>query len=306
MLPAARYIPLPTFEHVLALARSGATVVSSGDWPSDVAGLQDLESRRARFRNAIAGVAFGPAGADGIREAAVGRGRILRGDDLARLLARAGIRRERLVDHGLQFARRVDAVGRVYFLSNPGAQAIDGWVPLDSTAPAIQLFDPMTGRSGAAQVRAAADGREVYLQIPTGGSLLVAAATRAGARDVSTVTGPPGTRCPSPGPGRCASPRAGPRLPAGRSIARLLSWTTFGEDAANFSGTASYTATFARPPNGKGPWRLDLGQVRDSARVHLNGRELATLIGPPYQIVLDDAQVQAKNVLASQRLQPRR
>ena len=297
VLPAARYIPLPTFEHVLALARSGATVVSSGDWPSDIAGLQDLESGRARFRNAIAGIAFGPADADGIREAAVGRGRILRGDDVARLLVRAGIRRERLVDHGLQFARRVDSVGRVYFLSNPGAQAIDGWVPLDSTAPAIQLFDPMTGRSGAAQVRAAADGREVYLQIPIGGSLLVAAAN-APAREAFESYRAAGDAVPIAGPWTLRFTKGGPTLPASRSIARLLSWTTFGEDAANFSGTASYTATFARPPSGKGPWRLDLGQVRDSARVHLNGRELATLIGPSYQIVLDDAQVQAKNVLA--------
>ena len=48
VLPAARYIPLPTFEHVLALARSGATVVSSGDWPSDIAGLARTSSPGAR------------------------------------------------------------------------------------------------------------------------------------------------------------------------------------------------------------------------------------------------------------------
>ena len=122
VVPSARYIALETFEHVLALARSGATVVSFGDWPSDVAGLHDLEPRRTRFRNAMASVQFGPAGADGIREAAIGSGRILRGDDVTRLLVRAGIRRERLVDHGLQFARRVDSAGRFYFVSNPGAQ----------------------------------------------------------------------------------------------------------------------------------------------------------------------------------------
>ncbi len=153
VLPSARYIPLETLEHVLALARSGATVVSFGDWPSDVAGLHDLEPRRARFRNAIAGVQFGPAGSDGMREADIGRGRILRGDDLGRLLVRAGVRRERLVDHGLQFARRVDAAGRVYFLSNPGALAIDRWIPIGSTASAVQIFDPMSGRSGSARLR---------------------------------------------------------------------------------------------------------------------------------------------------------
>ena len=46
------------------------------------------------------------------------------------LLARAGIRRERMVEQGLQFARRVDRRGRFYFVSNPGDKAIDGWVPV--------------------------------------------------------------------------------------------------------------------------------------------------------------------------------
>ena len=176
VLPSARYIPLETFEHVLALARSGATVVSLKGWPSDVAGLANLEARRARLKSVAGAVQFGPADADGIREAGVGRGRILRGDDVARVLTRAGVRRERMVDQGLQFARRADARGRFYFVSNPGERAIDGWVPFESTAPSIQIFDPMNGRRGNALVRSAAGGREVYLQIPPGGSLVVAAA----------------------------------------------------------------------------------------------------------------------------------
>jgi hypothetical protein len=31
---------------------------------------------------------------------------------------------------------------------------------------------------------------------------------------------------------------------------------------------------------------LDLGDVRDSARVQLNGREVATLISPPYRVTI--------------------
>ena len=137
----------------------------------------------------------------------------------------------------------------------------------------------------------------MYLQIPAGGSLLLAAANAPAPERFESYR-PAGQAVPLAGPWTLRFTKGGPTLPARRSIARLTSWTTFGEVAANFSGTASYTTTFARPSRGKGPWRLDLGQVRDSARVHLNGRELATLIGPPYQIVLDDAQVQAKNVLA--------
>ena len=104
----------------------------------------------------------------------------------------------------------------------------------------------MSGRSGTARVRSTADGREVYLQMPPGGSLLVAAANAPRPR-VSRATAPLGSRCRSPGRGRYASPKAGRRCRRSRAIAHLLSWTTFGEDVANFSGTASYTATFARP-----------------------------------------------------------
>ena len=82
---------------------------------------------------------FGAADADGVREAAVGRGRILQGADLARVLARAGVRRERMVDRGLRFARRADALGRFYFVSNPTEKAVDGWVPFDSTAPSLLM-----------------------------------------------------------------------------------------------------------------------------------------------------------------------
>ena len=105
-----------------------------------------------------------------------------------------------------------------------------------------------------------------------------------------------GEAVPISGPWMVRFTKGGPTLPSARSIARLSSWTTFGEDAAIFSGTASYSATFPRPSS-KGPWQLDLGQVRESARVRLNGRDLATLIGPAFQAVVDDARLSSANVL---------
>jgi hypothetical protein len=296
VLPAARFVPLETFEHVLELARNGATVVSLKAWPSDISGRAGLEERRTRFRSAAGGVQFGPAGADGIREAAIANGRILRGEDLPALLTRAGVRRERMVTQGLQFARRVDALGQIYFVSNPSERAIDDWVPLESTASSLQTFDPMTGRRGSARVRSAAVGREVYLQIPPGGSLIVAASP-APARETFDNYLADGESVPVAGPWMLRFTKGGPSLPSERSIAALSSWTTFGADAASFSGTATYTANFSRPSIGRGPWRLDLGQVRDSARVRLNGRDLGTLIGPPYHVIVGDASVSKTNVL---------
>jgi hypothetical protein len=76
-----------------------------------------------------------------------------------------------------------------------------------------------------------------------------------------------------------------------------VSWTTFGHDAEVFAGTAAYTTTFARPSGGHQLWQLDLGRVAESARVRLNGTDVAALIGPPYRVLLRGSQMKATNTL---------
>ena len=44
-------------------------------------------------------------------------------------------------------------------------------------------------------------------------------------------------------------------------------------------------------------WLLDLGEVRESARVKLNGQLFTTLIGPKYQVIIDQASLQEQNQL---------
>lgn len=296
VLPSARYVPLDTIVKLLELARGGATVVSFEDWPSDVSGVVDLDSRRARLKTALSAVSFGAADADGIREASVGNGRILQGGDLARLLARANVSRERMVDQGLQFARRADAQGRIYFVSNPSERAVDGWVPLDSRAASVVAFDPMTGRHGRAVIRNGNAGREIYLQIPFGGSLILAESPKAPSTSFESYrTDGESTRVD--GPWRLRFVEGGPRLPSPRVVERLVSWTTFDRDAEVFAGTASYTATFKQPAGNAERWQLDLGAVADSARVRLNGTMLTTLIGPPYRVILNRSQLRATNTL---------
>lgn len=294
VLPASSYVSLDTVQQIIELARSGAIVVSLERWPSDVSGLADLETRRARLKAAIDAVTFGPADANGIREAVVGRGRIVQGPDLERLLARVTVRREPMVDRGLQFARRVDDMGRIYFVSNPGDKAIDAWVPIDSQAETVMGFDAMTGRHGRLMARPTGSPRQVYLQLPPGGSLIVAESP-APVRQAIDVYLAAGNTIDIPGPWTVRFLKGGPRLPQRRTTDKLVSWTTFGNDAEAFSGTASYVTTFPRPK--AGAWQLDLGRVAESARIRINGREIATLIGPPYRVVLDSSQLPTTNTL---------
>jgi hypothetical protein len=296
VLPSARYVPVETLLEILEFARQGATVVSYGGWPADVSGVSDLDGKRARFKAAIGAIAFGAAGPDGIREAAVGSGRVLQGSDLKRLLARAKVPREPMVDQGLQFARRTDVMGRVYFISNTSDSALEGWVPLDVRSDTIVGFDPMTSRRGRLRARTSGTMREVFLQLLAGSSLIVAESPGSigDTFDAYRVAGAP---VDVAGPWIVRFLKGGPRLPSSQVVDRLVSWTTFGEDAEAFSGTAVYTATFPRPAASESAWQLDLGRVAESARVRLNGSDLATLIGAPYRLVLNASQLRATNTL---------
>jgi hypothetical protein len=296
VLPACRYIPLETVLHVLELARAGATVVSLESWPADVSGLADLAGRRARLKAALAAVPLGADDAEGIREAKVGGGRIYQAAELGRLLARAGVRREAMVDLGLQFARRADAMGRIYFVSNPGDGELDTWVPLDSRATAVIAFDPMTGRYGNISMRDGPVSREVRLQLPAGGSLVLADSP-APSRSSFAFYRRIGNIVDVSGPWRLQFVSGGPALPAARSLDRLGSWTMFGREAESFAGTATYATTVARPATAAEWWQLDLGRVAESARVRLNGRDVGTLIAPPFRVVLPASALRSTNTL---------
>ena len=296
VIPPTRFIPLETMEQVLKLAHAGATVVVWKGWPQELAGFRDPDTRRQTFRSLTSSVSFTPA-SNGVSIARHGLGQVLRGDDLDALLSQARVRREPMVDMGLMFARRVDAQGRFYFINNRGDRSIDTWVPLEVEAPAAAIFEPMHGRHGAARTRRSTSGSlEVYLQLPPGQSLIVAAAANA-----PTAVFPQyradGAPIEVQGPWTINFTSGGPALPASRTIERLTSWTMFGSDAQSFSGTATYTTRLTGVPSSVAAWELDLGAVHESARVRLNGLDVGTLIGPPYRLVVEAAAFGSDNVL---------
>jgi hypothetical protein len=84
----------------------------------------------------------------------------------------------------------------------------------------------------------------------------------------------------------------GPTLPADFSTAKLASWTTFPDtNCQAFGGTAKYETTFAAPKSGSDAsshYELNLGNVAQSARVRVNGKDYGTLITPPFRVVVDN------------------
>ncbi len=295
VVPAARRMPAATLEQIAWLAEQGATIVFES-LPEDVPGHGRLEARRASFTTARTRLSSGGA------DVRLGRGRVIRGDVLASL-GGLPVAREPIVDTGAGFIRRARPDGHDYFIANLTARPVDQWVPLGVPAAAVTMLDPLTGSGGSASLRRAGDRTEVYVQLAPGESLVLRTSMR------GTATGPRWTHtAPSsdpivvPGPWRLEFVKGGPALPPAATLANLSSWTELGGEAERFAGTARYRTEFdlaalgrtGTPPDA---WALDLGEVRESARVRLNGEEVATAWSVPYVVRLGTGLRPGRNVL---------
>jgi len=292
LVPPCRYMPPGTLETILRLVREGATVIFENGLPEDVPGLAGLEERRQAMRRMLAELRPAAVGRGGLRRARLGKGQLLVGD-AEEALQWAGVAREALVDRtGLHFSRRAISGGRYYFLVNRGSDRIEGWTPLAMRAQTAALMEPMTGRTGVAASRSGSGGgSEVYLQLEPGQSVIVRLWRQ------KRVRGPRwqywravGEAHPIQGSWHVRPLQGGPRMPGSYATSVLASWTEQGGEWERFAGTAVFQIRFDAPKASAEAWLLDLGRVQESARVRLNGRELATLILCPYQVQVQGLQ----------------
>ena len=309
VVPATEHFPVATAKRLAALAKSGARIIFER-MPADVPGFGRLEERRAQLKAALADIAP--------------RARV-DGDILAALAAER-IVPEAVAKAGLIFQRRATAAGHDYFLANLGAQKVDGWIALAKPANAAVLLDPLNGRAGAARLREANGRTEVMLQLEPGETIIL----RLAAPDGSRSRGPAGERAadladrlatlgqiraggaqPWPyreargqtvvlgGPWKIEFVKGGPTLPPSLETTRLASWTELGgEEAQRFAGTARYTTSFELPATGANDWRLELGDVRETARVTINGQSAGTAWSVPYRLRVGGLLRPGRNTIA--------
>jgi hypothetical protein len=89
----------------------------------------------------------------------------------------------------------------------------------------------------------------------------------------------------------------GPKLPDAIQTSELKSWTELGdEETQRFGGTARYRIEFETPQASADEWVLDLGDVREAARVRLNGKQIAPALSLPFRVRLGPLE-QRRNVL---------
>jgi hypothetical protein len=203
------------------------------------------------------------------------------------------------VDRGLQFVRRSYENGNYYFIANWGSERIDDWVQIEVNAKSAAIFDPMLEKSGVAKVQSPENGSiQVYLQLAPGESSILRTFNYKVSGRAYDYFKPAGEPVEITGTWKVSFIAGGPEKPDERYIENLSSWTDWEGDAVKrFSGMAKYATTFPKPAGAGKGWMLDLGRVAESARVSLNGKEVATLMVPTFRVFLNSGLVKESNLL---------
>jgi hypothetical protein len=232
---------------------------------------------------------WGPAGsAPATRR--VGRGTVDGTGDLHAGLARIGMRPALRLDgdaDGVMTIQRHTPTHELYFVANTGEapRTLDALFRDGRGAP--EIWNPDSACRAAAGLGRAPGATRVPLRLDAGESVFVVfprAGATPGRQDGPAVLAP---WQPLDGPWELAF-EAGRGAPGGvLALDRLTPWNTSDIPGVRyFSGTATYRKTFR--VDGPLPARtiLDLGDVRDLARVTLNGQPLGIAWKPPYRFDL--------------------
>lgn len=297
LLPANEYISEKSFQKIFDLAKKGATILVYKNLPKDVPGFYQLKERRASYRSLISQLQF--TSHAGIQKASIGKGSFLVSDNLEELLKTGGIKQEAFYKSSLQFIRRKNTDGATYFVNNRSDKEVNEWIPFNAKAASVAMFDAMNAKSGLADWRKNANGTiEVRVQLKPFESLIVQLfnSKKTGAQFPYLHIS--GEAVPVKGEWTITFLNGGPVIPATAKVTDLGSWTSLdGDDYKNFSGTAKYSISFRKPQGNNRTWLLDLGKVNETAEVVLNGKKIATLIGPNFTVAIPSSGMKEKNTL---------
>ncbi|MDO4163754.1 MAG: glycosyl hydrolase [Bacteroides sp.] len=284
VVPGARLMPTDVLEKLLSLSEAGATIVFLEQYPEDVPGYAELSKKRKAFHRVLEQVKAKAATTEGT-------GSILFGSDYQQTLARTSVQPELLkTNFGLSCIRRTNADGYHYFISALTDKDTEAWIPLAVQAQSAMLYNPMDGTSGKALLRQNGGRTEVFMQLASGASVILKTFTDADVQAPSwKYKGKAGQAINlTDATWKFSFVQSAPAVSNVPDSVSLGSWTDLTFDGSKTTmGTACYSVTFRiDDPKKAEEYQLDLGDVRESARVRINGKEVTTLWAVPYRCLI--------------------
>jgi hypothetical protein len=282
VVPVCRFIPLETFKAILNLARNGANVILV-EMPSDTPGMADLNKRRAEFEAINQSLALVPFQSKD-KLADLGKGKIAAGSSIEKMVGFLNIPREGILNHNIKYIRRKNSDGYHYFFTNVDSGVLNDWVSLSVDAKSVVIYDPLNGNAGLALVRKLNGKTQVRIQLKPGESVILKTFSN---KEIAgnnwkyiDIAGEP---IVLENNWKLIYVKGIPGIDKTFKMDKLQSWTELPDSGyKSFSGTILYAQSFTLPSVKAADWMLNLGEVRESAKIRVNGSDVVTLWSNPF------------------------
>jgi len=287
VVPFIQHIPIGTLKRLKDLAGKGATIIFEKNIPTDVPGMFDYEKKRVV--------------AETIKADMLSRSSKIRVSiNIPETLSEKDIYAEEMAKKGLEFIRKHSGDSTIYFITNLSDQFSEDWIQLATKAKTVTIYDPGIEKRGNAAIKAKEKGTEIYLQLLPGQScILTCMNEKTDTKEWIYQQAEPENSIAIQGNWLLTPTQGAPELPAPVTADHLGTWTTLGEKYQTYSGKVVYSNTFDIPAkllSGNG-FLLDLGVVRETARVRINGIDLGLVWCLPNQIVVPGGIIHKKNTI---------
>lgn len=286
IIPECRYIPLNTQEKLIELHEDGANVYYAGMLPGRVPGIKDFQIREQKLRALQEKIPDGNVFPDNP-------------ESLYEILQACRVRKESIVEDGIECIRKKKDDDYIYFLTNLSSEPYSKWTELSVPSKYVTGIDAMTKKSGMLKTRQASnDITYCFLDLLPGQSCILMLSDTMFASnpwnyyvwisDPLTLSDKWELKCI----------KGGPELPGDTALKKPESWTGFKDKKWHFfSGTVEYITYFDKPLADVQAWILEFDEVKESARIWINGQKVGTLISQPWQILIKDKLKEKDNQL---------
>jgi hypothetical protein len=289
------------------LVKDGATVI--GTRPSYSPSLENYPACDQQVRE-LATELWGNLDGKSVTQHAVGKGQIVCGKSLNEVLDSLKVAPDCTTGKDFEYIHlALDSGGDAYFLSNQADRFVQQACSFRVSGKKPELWHPDTGKIEPAPAYAAKDGRVIVpLEFDPSGSVFVLFREPDATTD-HVVT--PKQRLTEVGQPITVEgswklnfpPNWG--APASVTLDRLVSWHEHADNGVKyFSGTATYEKEIQIPAEALvkagGVLWLDLGVVKNLAKVKVNGVDLGILWKPPFRMDIASAARPGSNRLEIQ------
>ena len=294
VLPPLERIRLETFKNLLLLAEGGATIIFS-NMPDQVSGFKDFSKQEEELAQLINSINF--IDDHGIKRANYGKGIICLGE-LQQALTSQDITRENLVDYHIKSISRRTDHGIYYFLANHEKERIARWLTFKHGSGNALFMNPMNGEITLAESTYNGVSDSVYVELEPGASTIIFFAQD----EIVGIAPHPyyreGKHIELSNTWHLKPIKGVPELPPDTMLLNPTFWSDLpGEDFKHFSGTCAYSTHFYLDNPESKNFLLRFERVEASARVFVNGEELATLWSVPFEVEVTPFLKEGKNEL---------